>query len=97
MHSNAGMVVGENVRAGDIAVNVAKAKHVTNHRRSFAEEAIRLTPPRDMSLDRSIEFLADDELLEVTPTNLRIRKRTLKNDLRLKEQKRLEKIAGVQV
>jgi len=92
-----GMVVGENVRAGDIAVNVARAKHVTNHRRSFAEEAIRLTPPRDMSLDRCIEFLADDELLEVTPTNLRIRKRTLKNDLRLKEQKRLEKIAGVQV
>jgi GTP-binding protein len=91
------MVVGENVRAVDIAVNVAKAKHVTNHRRSFAEEAIRLTPPREMSLDKSIEFLADDELLEVTPDSLRIRKRTLDNELRLKEQKRLEKMADVQV
>lgn len=91
-----GMVVGENVRAGDIAVNVAKAKHVTNHRRSFAEEAIRLTPPRDMSLDKCIEFLAEDELLEVTPSNLRIRKRTLKNDLRLKERKRFEKMTAAE-
>jgi GTP-binding protein len=92
-----GMVVGENVRTGDIPVNVAKAKHVTNHRRSFAEEAIRLTPPREMSLDKSIEFLADDELLEVTPDSLRIRKRVLDNELRVKEQKRLEKMAGVGV
>jgi GTP-binding protein len=92
-----GMVIGENVRAVDIAVNVAKAKHVTNHRRSFAEEAIRLTPPREMGLDKSIEFLADDELLEVTPESLRIRKRVLDNELRLKEQRRLEKLAGVEV
>jgi GTP-binding protein len=61
------------------------------------EEAIRLTPPREMSLDKSIEFLAGDELLEVTPDSLRIRKRTLDNELRLKEQKRLEKMADVQV
>jgi len=85
-----GMVIGENLRPGDIAVNVAKAKHVTNHRRSFAEEGIRLTPPRDMSLDLSLEFLADDELLEVTPENLRIRKRTLNNEQRVKQQKKRE-------
>ncbi len=59
---------------------MAKAKHLTNVRRSFAEEGIRLTPPRNMSLDDCIEFLAEDELLEVTPLSLRIRKRVLKND-----------------
>ena len=74
------MVVGENLRPGDIAVNVARIRHVTNHRRSFAEEAIRLTPPHDMSLDNSIEFLAEDGLLEVTPARLRIRKRILDNE-----------------
>jgi len=87
-----GMVVGEHIRPEDLAVNVAKAKHVTNVRRSFAEEAIRLTPPRNMSLDDSIEFLAEDELLEVTPQNLRIRKRILNNEDRQKEQKRREKL-----
>jgi len=90
-----GMVVGEHIRPEDLAVNVAKAKHLTNVRRSFAEEGIRLTPPRVMSLDDCIEFLAEDELLEVTPQNLRIRKRILNNDDRQKEQKRREKmIAG---
>jgi GTP-binding protein len=87
------MVVGENVRPGDIPINVAKAKNLTNHRRSFAEDAIRLTPPRDMSLDDCIEFLADDELLEITPQSMRIRKRVLDNELRVKEQKRREKLA----
>jgi GTP-binding protein len=87
-----GMVVGEHIRPEDLAVNVAKLKHLTNVRRSFAEEAIRLTPPRQMSLDDFIEFLAEDELLEVTPVNLRIRKRVLNNDDRIKEQKRREKL-----
>jgi GTP-binding protein len=87
-----GMVVGEHIRPEDMAVNVAKAKHLTNVRRSFAEEAIRLSPPRRMSLDDCIEFLADDELLEVTPQNLRIRKRVLNNEERQKEQKRREKM-----
>jgi GTP-binding protein len=87
-----GMVVGEHVRPEDLAVNVAKAKHVTNVRRSFAEEGIRLTPPRVMSLDDCIEFLAEDELLEVTPLSLRIRKRVLNNEDRQKEQKRREKL-----
>jgi GTP-binding protein len=87
-----GMVVGEHIRPEDLAVNVAKAKHLTNVRRSFAEEAIRLTPPRGMSLDNCIEFLAEDELLEVTPLSLRIRKRILANDERQKDQKRREKM-----
>jgi GTP-binding protein len=86
------MVVGEHIRPEDMAVNVAKAKHLTNVRRSFAEEAIRLSPPRRMSLDDCIEFLADDELLEVTPHNLRLRKRVLNNEERQKEQKRREKM-----
>jgi GTP-binding protein len=89
-----GMVVGEHIRPEDLAVNVAKLKHLTNVRRSFAEEAIRLTPPRQMSLDDYIEFLAEDELLEVTPVNLRIRKRVLNNEERIKEQKRREKLMG---
>jgi len=86
-----GMVVGEHIRPEDLSVNVAKAKHVTNMRKSFAEEGIRLTPPRNMSLDDCIEFLAEDELIEVTPLNLRIRKRVLNNEERQKEQKRREK------
>ena len=89
-----GMVVGENVRPDDIAINVAKTKHVTNHRRSFAEDAIHLTPPRLMSLDDCIEFLTEDELLGVTSNSLRIRKRILSNDMRMKEQKRREKIVA---
>jgi GTP-binding protein len=88
-----GMVIGENVRPGDIAINVAKKKHVTNHRRSFAEDAIRLSPPRQMSLDDCIEFLAADELLEVTPERLRIRKRELDNEERAKAQKARIKMA----
>src|SRR5579859_3672987 len=87
-----GMVVGEHIRPEDLSVNVAKAKHLTNMRRSFAEEAIRLPPPRNMSLDDCLEFLAEDELLEVTPFNLRIRKRTLNNEERQKDQKRREKM-----
>ncbi|MBN1287078.1 MAG: translational GTPase TypA [Anaerolineae bacterium] len=88
-----GMVVGEHIRPGDLAVNVAKKKHVTNHRRSFAEDAIRLSPPRVMSLDDCIEFLAEDELLEVTPKNLRIRKREMDNETRDKARKARERLA----
>ncbi len=87
-----GMVVGEHIRPEDLVVNVAKAKHVTNMRKSFAEEGIRLTPPRNLSMDDCIEFLAEDELLEVTPQNLRIRKRVLNNEERQKDQKRREKM-----
>jgi GTP-binding protein len=72
-----GMVVGQHAREKDLEVNVCKKKHLTNMRNSTAEEAIRLEPPRILSLDDAIEFLADDELLEVTPKSFRLRKRLL--------------------
>ena len=72
-----GMVIGEHQRPGDLNVNVCKKKHLTNVRSSHGDMEIRLTPPRRMSLDEAIEFLADDELLEVTPLSYRIRKRIL--------------------
>jgi len=83
-----GMVIGEHIRPGDLAVNPCKAKHVTNHRASTVDTSYNVAPPRDMSLDACIEFLAEDELLEVTPESLRIRKRTLSNEQRVKEQKK---------
>ena len=83
-----GMVVGENQRPGDLVVNVCKKRHVTNVRSSFREIDERLTPPREMSLDESIEYLGDDELLEVTPKSLRIRKRILDSHIRNREVKR---------
>lgn len=83
-----GMVVGENNRGGDIDVNVCKKKHVTNMRASGSDEALRLVPPVIMSLENCIEFLADDELLEVTPTSLRIRKQILDKTLRAKANSR---------
>ncbi len=79
-----GMVVGESPKDEDLNVNVCKRKHVTNTRSSNSDEALRLTPPRIMSLEACIEFIADDELIEVTPQNLRIRKRILDCDLRAK-------------
>jgi len=82
-----GMVVGENSRLDDVAVNVCKKKHVTNMRASGSDEALRLTPPRVMSLEQCLEFIADDELLEITPKSLRIRKKILENSLRLKAKK----------
>jgi len=83
-----GMVVGENKRPDDIQVNVCKTKHLTNMRNSIREIDQRLVTPREMSLDQYIEYLADDELLEVTPKNLRIRKRVLDHGTRLREAKR---------
>jgi len=83
-----GMVVGENARSIDIAVNVCKKKHLTNVRAARGDMEIRLTPPRQMSLDEAIEYLADDELLEVTPENYRIRKRILNTEDRGKQTKK---------
>jgi GTP-binding protein len=83
-----GMVVGEYQRPGDLVVNVCKKRHVTNVRSSFREIDERLTPPREMSLDEAIEYLGDDELLEVTPKSLRIRKRILDSHIRNREVKR---------
>ena len=79
-----GMVVGASPKSEDIAVNVCKKKHITNMRSSSSDEALRLVPCRKMSLEECLEFIADDELIEVTPKNLRIRKRILDNQLRMK-------------
>ena len=72
-----GMVIGENARPDDLDVNVTKEKKQTNMRASTAEEAIRLIPPRPLNLEQAIEFINDDELVEVTPASIRLRKRTL--------------------
>jgi GTP-binding protein len=87
-----GMVVGENIRADDLSVNVARAKHLTNFRAKPSETTDGLTPPRDLSLDDFIEFMAEDELLEVTPQSLRLRKKILNNDARLKAVKAQKKL-----
>ena len=81
-----GMVVGYSPKSEDINVNVCKKKQLTNTRASGSDEALRLTPPQQMSLEACLEFLADDELLEVTPESLRLRKRILNNQLRAKAQ-----------
>ena len=83
----AGMVVGETPKQEDISVNICKKKQLTNMRASGSDEALRLTPPRQMSLEQCLEFLADDELLEVTPQNLRLRKRILSHADRMKALK----------
>ena len=82
-----GQIVGENARAGDIVVNVCKKKHVTNMRASGSDEALRLTPPVTLSLEQCLEFIAEDELVEVTPKSIRMRKRILSKDLRMKNAK----------
>ncbi len=87
-----GMVVGENARSEDIAVNVCKKKHLTNMRAARGDMEIRLTTPRQMSLDEAIEYLSDDELLEVTPENFRIRKRILNTEGRGKSQKKAKEL-----
>ncbi len=83
-----GQVVGQHIRDDDLVINVCKARHVTNHRKSFAEINVGLTPPRIMSLDEAIEYLGSDELLEVTPRSLRVRKKTLNHEIRQKAAKR---------
>ena len=82
-----GMVVGENPRGDDMAVNVCKKKQLTNMRASGSDDALRLIPPRQMSIEAALEFLGDDELLEITPKSVRIRKKILSNTERLKKVK----------
>jgi len=77
-----GMVIGQNPKAEDIEINVCKTKKLTNTRSSSADEALKLTPPRDMSLEQCLDFIDTDELLEITPSNLRIRKKILDPTLR---------------
>ncbi len=79
-----GMIVGESSRQEDITVNVCKKKHATNTRASGSDDALKLVPPKEMSLEQCLDFIAEDELLEVTPKHLRMRKRILKTDLRAK-------------
>ena len=82
-----GMVVGETPKSEDITVNVCRKKQLTNMRASGSDEALRLVPPRNLSLEQCLEFLADDELLEVTPKTLRLRKRILNHEIRMKAPK----------
>ncbi len=86
-----GMIVGVSPKAGDIVVNVCKKKHLTNTRASGSDDALRLIPYKQMSLEESLEFIQDDELVEVTPKNIRIRKTILERDLRLKAEAKLKK------
>jgi len=79
-----GMIIGENARANDLDVNVTKEKKQTNMRASTADEAVRLIPPRRLGLEQAIEFINDDELVEVTPGNIRLRKRVLASNMRPK-------------
>jgi GTP-binding protein len=85
-----GMIVGEVARAGDLEVNVMKGKKLTNIRAAGADDSIQLEPPRLLTLESALEFIADDELVEVTPTAIRLRKRFLKAH----ERKRASKVAG---
>ena len=86
-----GMIVGENSRPDDIVLNVCKKKHITNIRAAGSDEALRLTPPVIMSLEQAIEFIADDELMEVTPVNIRLRKKILDTEQRAKSDSRRKK------
>jgi len=89
-----GMVIGEHQRPGDLGINVCKAKHLTNMRNSIRDIDVRLTTPEEMSLDRCIEYLNDDELLEVTPESLRIRKHALDRHVRGVQAKRVKEATG---
>ena len=84
--------MGENKHPTDIEINVCKAKHLTNMRNNIREIDHRLVTPREMSLDQNIEYLGDDELLEVTPKTLRIRKRVLDHGSRKREAKRVSEL-----
>ncbi len=81
-----GMIVGENARAVDLDVNAVKEKKLTNMRASTADEAMRLVPPKELSLEQALEFIADDELVEVTPQSIRLRKRVLPANMRPKKK-----------
>jgi GTP-binding protein len=86
-----GMVIGESPKSEDINVNVCKTKHLTNTRSSASDDALRLITPKRMSLEECLEFIGDDELLEVTPKNIRIRKRILDSELRAKAAAKAKK------
>jgi GTP-binding protein len=82
-----GMVIGQNGKAEDIELNVCKTKHLTNTRSSSADDALKLVPPKKLSLEEALEFIDTDELLEITPKSLRIRKKILDSTLRFRSKK----------
>lgn len=84
-----GMVVGSNPKGQDIVLNVCKRKHLTNTRSSGSDDALRLTPPRSLTMEEALDFLGDDELLEITPKTFRIRKRILDHNMRLRAQAKI--------
>jgi GTP-binding protein len=84
------MIVGENNRAEDLALNVCRTKKLTNMRASGRDDNAKISPPRIMSLEESLEYIEDDELLEVTPSSLRLRKRTLNEVERKRERKKVQ-------
>ena len=90
----AGQIVGENSRDNDLVVNPCKAKHLSNMRSSSSDESYTLTPPRQMSLEQAVEYIAPDELVEITPSSLRLRKKILVHHLRkraaIAEEKAME-------
>jgi GTP-binding protein len=81
-----GMIIGEHSRPDDLDVNITKEKKQTNMRASTADEAIRIVPPRLMGLEQAIEFINDDELVEITPKSIRLRKKVLAGNMRPKKQ-----------
>ena len=89
-----GMIVGENSRELDIDINPCKQKHVSNMRTSSSDEAIRLTPPRILSLEQALEYINDDELVEVTPQSIRLRKTVLDHSARGRARKNAIKAKG---
>ena len=89
-HVYEGMIVGANPKNEDMVVNVCKKKHVTNTRAAGSDEALKLTPHSVLSLEQSLEFIGDDELVEVTPKSIRMRKMILNKEKRLKAQSRGE-------
>jgi GTP-binding protein len=82
------MIVGVSSKTEDIVVNVCKRKQLTNMRASGSDDALRLTPPKTMSLEQCLEFMGDDELLEVTPKSLRLRKAVLDHSMRMRLEKK---------
>jgi GTP-binding protein len=83
-----GMIVGEHARENDLVVNIAKAKKLSNMRSSGSDEATRITPPREHTLEQALEYIEDDELVEVTPNFIRMRKRILSENDRKKAERR---------
>jgi GTP-binding protein len=86
-----GMVIGERNRRGDLDVNITKEKQLTNMRASSSDATVILRPPQNLSLDQCIEFIAEDELIEVTPLNIRMRKMQLDINKRLSINKKIKK------